>query len=231
MPRMSLKSHLKVCNWSMHMLMIVRLIWFWRSQSTFFQLCWDGSSSYKARIECVLLKDTMPVRLEPATLGLESSTLLLSYCAHDLSQCIRFPTIWYVRPAKPQISLRIRAVWSEPLLVAWVFYDCDATDWTPFGVSMLRSRLHRLVWVYTCQNVKLLEISCHGSFSPARFWKNRWRQFATNNCSQRLRWKDNHVYLHFHCESLNEPLHLRCGSYLHEQMDLSHTHICAIWAG
>ena len=28
----------------------------------------------------------------------------------DMSQCIRFPTIWYVRPAKPQISLRICAV-------------------------------------------------------------------------------------------------------------------------
>ena len=28
----------------------------------------------------------MPVRLEPATLGLESSTLLLSHCAHDLVQ-------------------------------------------------------------------------------------------------------------------------------------------------
>ena len=26
-------------------------------------------------------------------------------------------------PAKPQISLPIRAVWSEPLLVAWIFYD------------------------------------------------------------------------------------------------------------
>ena len=38
-------------------------------------------------------------------------------------------------------------------------------------------------------------------------------------------------YLHFHCESLNEPLHLRCGSYLHEQIELSHTHIRAIWAG
>ena len=38
-------------------------------------------------------------------------------------------------------------------------------------------------------------------------------------------------YLHFHCESLNEPLHLRCNLYLHEQIDLSHTHICAIWAG
>ena len=38
-------------------------------------------------------------------------------------------------------------------------------------------------------------------------------------------------YLHFHCESLNEPLHLRCGLYLHEQIDLSHTHISAILAG
>ena len=27
-----------------------------------------------------------------------------------LSQCMGFPTMWYVRPAKPQISLRIRAV-------------------------------------------------------------------------------------------------------------------------
>ena len=32
--------------------------------------------------------------------------------AHDshMSQCMRFPTIWYVRPAKTQTSLRIRAV-------------------------------------------------------------------------------------------------------------------------
>ena len=43
---------------------------------------------------------------------------------HKLSQCMRFPTIRYVRPAKPQISLCIRTVCSEPLIVAWVFYDC-----------------------------------------------------------------------------------------------------------
>ena len=36
------------------------------------------------------------------------------------------------------------------------------------------------------------------------------------------------IYLHFHWESLNEPLHLKCGLYLHEQIDLSHTHIRAI---
>ena len=28
----------------------------------------------------------------------------------------------FVRPPKPQISLRIRAVWSEPLLILWIFY-------------------------------------------------------------------------------------------------------------
>ena len=38
---------------------------------------------------------------------------------------MRFPTMWYVRPAKPQTSLRIRAVWSEPMLVAWRFYECE----------------------------------------------------------------------------------------------------------
>ena len=29
---------------------------------------------------------------------------------NDMSQCMRFPTMLYVRPAKPQISLRMRAV-------------------------------------------------------------------------------------------------------------------------
>ena len=84
-------------------------------------------------------------------------------CLH-VSRDMRFPTMWYVRSAKSQISLRIRAVWSEPLLVACIFYECWATDWTLFGVSKLKMRMHRLVWVYTCQNATLLEITCHGSF-------------------------------------------------------------------
>ena len=41
---------------------------------------------------------------------------------------MRFPTMWYVRPAKAQTSLRIHAVWSEYLLVALIFYDYQATD-------------------------------------------------------------------------------------------------------
>ena len=76
---------------------------------------------------------------------------------------MKFPTMWYVRPAKPHISLRICANWSEPLQVACQFYVCLATDWASFGVSKLKRRLHRLIWVYTCQNATLLEIWCRGS--------------------------------------------------------------------
>ena len=47
-----------------------------------------------------------------------------SLCLCQMSRDMRFPTMWYVRPAKAQTSLRICAVWSEPLLVTWIFYDC-----------------------------------------------------------------------------------------------------------
>ena len=36
----------------------------------------------------------------------------------NLSQCMRFPTMWNVPPAKAQTSMRIRAVCLKPLLVA-----------------------------------------------------------------------------------------------------------------
>ena len=58
--------------------------------------------------------------------GIESkypSIVFLSIIQKDKSQCMRFPRMWYVRPAKGLIRLRIRTVWSEPLLVAWEFYD------------------------------------------------------------------------------------------------------------
>ena len=40
------------------------------------------------------------------TIEISEETRRSSYMSH----CIRFPTMWCVRPAKPQISLRIRAV-------------------------------------------------------------------------------------------------------------------------
>ena len=55
------------------------------------------------------------------------------------------------------------AVWSEPLLVAWILYDSYAIDQTSFGVSKMKGWLQRLVWVYTCQNATLSEITCRDS--------------------------------------------------------------------
>ena len=95
----------------------------------------DGSSWVEPVLsydKCVLLKDhnaVTPVRLEPAALRsrVKHSTTepLRSLCfSHkyimrveegsgqnvEMSRGMRFPTMWYVRPAKPQISLRIRAI-------------------------------------------------------------------------------------------------------------------------
>ena len=41
-----------------------------------------------------------------------------------MSRDMRFPTMWFVRLAEPQISLHIGTVCSEPLLVGWMFYEC-----------------------------------------------------------------------------------------------------------
>ena len=42
----------------------------------------------------------------------------------NFSRGMGFQTMWCVRLANVQTSLRIRAVWSEPLLVARIFYEC-----------------------------------------------------------------------------------------------------------
>ena len=40
----------------------------------------------------------------------------------------------------------------------------------PFGVSKLKRRLHRLVWVYKCQHATLLEITCRGLNDSNMVW-------------------------------------------------------------
>ena len=104
--------------------------------------------------------NTKYVRVYRSCLSIFAFPFFQSY---DMSCDMRFPTMWYVQPAKAQTSLCIRTVWSEPLLVARIFYECSATDRTSFGVSKLKRRLDRIVWVYTCQNTTLLEITCRGS--------------------------------------------------------------------
>ena len=82
--------------------------------------------------------------------------LTLCWLLCDVSHCMTKPTNWTVRPAKTQISLGIRPVWSESSLCAqWVAMDpsflhadsehSDQTGWMP-----------RLIWVFaghTCHFV------------------------------------------------------------------------------
>ena len=60
---------------------------------------------------------------------------------------------------QPAHTRRLIRAFASRLTILWVL----ATDRRSFGVSKLKRRPHRLVWVYTCQNATLLEITCHGS--------------------------------------------------------------------
>ena len=68
-----------------------------------------------------------------------------------------------VRPAKTQISLGIRTVWSESSLSAqWVakdpsFLRADSEDTDQTG------RMPRLIWVFAGRTTTLLILSCRGS--------------------------------------------------------------------
>ena len=72
-------------------------------------------------------------------------------------------SIMSVRPAKTQISLGIRPVWSESSLCAqWVakdpsFRHADSEDTDQTG------RTPRLIWVFAGRTLILLVLSCRGS--------------------------------------------------------------------
>ena len=68
-----------------------------------------------------------------------------------------------VRPAKTQISLGIRPVWSESLLCTqWVAKDPSFLHVDSEG-SDQTGRMPRLIWVFAGCTVTLLVLSCRGS--------------------------------------------------------------------
>ena len=52
-------------------------------------------------------------------------------------------------------------------------------------LNLLNRRLHRLVWVYNCQNATLLEIKCHGS--------NGIHSYQTAQSDLGLQWLNMHI--------------------------------------
>ena len=68
-----------------------------------------------------------------------------------------------VPPAKTQISLGIRPVWSESLLSAWRNLGPLTTQWAHSEDSDHTGRMPRLIWVFAGRTLTLLVLSCRGS--------------------------------------------------------------------
>ena len=74
-----------------------------------------------------------------------------------------------VRPAKTQISLGIRPVWSESSPSAWRKLGSLATHWAHSEDSDQTGRMPRLIWVFAGRTLILSVLSCRGSFVFLRY--------------------------------------------------------------
>ena len=107
-----------------------------------------------------------------------TNTLLVRGLLLYLSRLMTKPTKWYVRPARTQISLGIRPVWSESSpCPQWVakdpgFLHADSED------SDQTERMPRLIWVFAGRTVILLVLSCRGSFYCGASWRSFWQMFV-----------------------------------------------------
>ena len=81
-----------------------------------------------------------------------------------LSRIMTKPTKWHVRPAKTQISLGIRPVWSESSLSAWRNHGSLATQKVHSEDSDRTGRMPRLIWVFLVCTATLLVLSWGSSF-------------------------------------------------------------------
>ena len=68
-----------------------------------------------------------------------------------------------VHPAKTQISLGVRPVWSESSLSAWRNLGPLATHWAHSEDSDQTGRMPRLIWVFAGHALILFVLSCRGS--------------------------------------------------------------------
>ena len=86
--------------------------------------------------------------------------------SHDMTK----PTKW-VHPAKTQVSLGIRPVWSESSLSVWRKFGSIATHWAHSQDSDQTGRMPMLIWVFAGRTLILLVLSFCGS----NLWNERLR--------------------------------------------------------
>ena len=112
-------------------------------------------------------------------------------------------------PAKTQISLGIRPVWSESSLLAWRKPGSLATHWAHSEDSDQTGWMPRLIWVFAGRTLILLVLSRGGSFVLYHSWLMGQKlqlklvcfAIMLNSlfCSKKLQWqkKNGHSVLKF----------------------------------
>ena len=121
------------------------------------------STRQSTRMENIITRSatsSRAVQLFDCSAGFDLSDNLLK----DMSRLITKLTKWHVRPAKTQISLGIRPVWSESSLSAWRKLGSLATRWAHSEDSDQTGRMPRLIWVFAGFTIILLVLSWGGSY-------------------------------------------------------------------
>ena len=83
----------------------------------------------------------------------------LATSSNNSSRNVRKRTFWHVRPPKTQISLCIRAVWSESSMFAWIHPASLSVQNAPIEDYDKTVWMHRLIWIFarrTCPMVRFL---------------------------------------------------------------------------
>ena len=101
-----------------------------------------------------------------------------------------------VRPAKTQISLDIRPIWSASSLSAWRKLGSLATHWANSEDYDQTGRMPRMIWVFAGPTLILLVLACRGSFLNISLWQcvRRFRIWTRETVTPHLPNRHSHSY-------------------------------------
>ena len=121
----------------------------------------------------------------------EKISLTVTVLVHlYLSHLMTKPTKWHVCPAKTQISLGIRPVWSKSSLSAWRKLGSLATHLAHSGDSDQTRRMPRLSWVFAGRTVILSVLSWGGSFYLSNYYFALKAKAASDTKPNVSQWKE-----------------------------------------
>ena len=140
--------------------------------------CWQNGKQCRPRSDCSI-SPGLSVQKTLNHYGIYTTWHLLQK-QNNLSRLMTKPTKWHVCPAKTQISLGIRPVWSASSLFAWRKLGFLATHWAYSEDSDQTGRMPRLFWVFVWRTVILLVLSWAGSNQFPYFTSSRLNLLKAN---------------------------------------------------